>query len=182
MTKNKNEEEIIKCGNNPLYFMTNYVPLETFDGHLQFNPNIDSDVIQEIHSQTDTNIYTELSTNNTKPIILYMFWFGLFHSNKNLAIYSKNKIISDIYYSGIATLYDSLPVNLVPTIKRRHIFKIWFSNGSNLFFFMHNDDVNTNYAQGFQFNMAYIDEFEEIYPGNRESYLLEIKSSMKLHR
>lgn len=127
-------EELIRCRDDVLYFITNYVKIVTLDkGEVLFEPydyQIEAlDLIE--NNRFFIGLWSRQSGKST-IVSAYALWYAIFHEDKNIGIVSNKESSAKRLLDNMKKMYESLPIWLKPGVKEYAKTSIKFDNGTNM--------------------------------------------------
>jgi hypothetical protein len=164
----ENVQELVKCRDNVLYFVQNYVKIVTLDeGEILFNP-------REYQKET-----LELLANNrffiglwarqsgkTTIVAAYALWYSIFNSNKNIGIVSNKESSAKRILDNMKKMYEGLPAWIKPGVTEYAKTSITFDNGTKLIISATTADA----FRGWPMNIVICDEFAFVPSNNAEDF------------
>jgi hypothetical protein len=161
-------QELVKCRDNVLYFVQNYVKIVTLDeGEVLFNP-------REYQKET-----LELLANNrffiglwarqsgkTTIVAAYALWYSIFNSNKNIGIVSNKESSAKRILDNMKKMYEGLPAWIKPGVTEYAKTSITFDNGTKLIISATTADA----FRGWPMNIVICDEFAFVPSNNAEDF------------
>jgi len=171
------EEEIVElkaCIKSPLYFITNYIKLETLDGR---EIPIDLSDIQkellefyETHQHSLSSIHRQAGQSTLA--CAYLLWYVLFHSDKTVLIGSSNLRNARQFIEIIRGFYNRIPkwlsVDQDPCEWNKT--NLSFMNNSKIL----SQSISPNTARGFAVSIMYIDDLSTVSPKIQEQFLQSV--------
>ena len=161
-------QELIRCRDDVLYFVTNYVKIVTLDeGEVLFDP-------REYQKET-----LELLANNrffiglwarqsgkTTIVAAYALWYAIFNSNKNIGIVSNKESSAKRILDNMKKMYESLPAWIKPGVTEYAKTSITFDNDTKLIISATTADA----FRGWPMNIVICDEFAFVPSNNAEEF------------
>ena len=104
--------EFIKCANNPVYFIENYVKIITLDkGFVKISLYpFQKEAITQINENRRVIIKAGRQVGKTTMVVGYILWYILFNEDKTVAILANKAQTSREILSRIKIAYESLPL------------------------------------------------------------------------
>lgn len=168
LSREKQIEEIRKCGSDASYFIKNYVkishpmkglvPFETFKYQDEC-----LEAFQE-HRFVIVNKSRQLGLSTISAA--YSLWMAIFQREKNILVIATKLDVAKLFIQKVRTMYNALPSWLViPKVSGESVKYLNFSNGSRI----QADSTSANSARGQAISCiiadeaAHIDGIEELY-------------------
>lgn len=128
-------DELIKCKNDPIHFMTNYVHVVHLDrGVVKMNPYpYQERVIKAYHENRRTIVLTPRQYGKTITAAVYLLWYVIFNSDKTVAILANKQATADEILHRVRMAYELLPKWIQAGVKSWNKRSIELDNGSRLF-------------------------------------------------
>lgn len=158
-------EEIIKCGQDPVYFMKHYVYISHPDrGLIKFDTfPFQDDCIADFQNHRFNIILKSRQLGLSTVCAAYCLWTALFQKQKNVLIIATRLDVAKNFLRKVRQMYDSLPPWLVmPTLKEESVRYLNFSNGSRITAVPTGDDAGRSEAVSLLVvdECAHIDKFD----------------------
>ena len=156
-------EEYLKCSEDPLYFINNYVKIVTLDhGLVQFEPwDFQQDMIQKIHDNRFIICKFPRQTGKSTTVISYLLHYALFNPDVRVAILANKQATAMELLHRLKIAYEHLPKWLQQGIEEWNKGSIILENGSKIIA----SATSSSAVRGGSFNMIFLDEFAYI-PSN----------------
>lgn len=156
-------EEYLKCSEDPLYFINNYVKIVTLDhGLVQFQPwDFQQDMIQKIHDNRFIICKFPRQTGKSTTVISYLLHYVLFNPDVRIAILANKQMTAMELLHRLKIAYENLPKWLQQGIEEWNKGSIILENGSKIIAAA----TSSSAVRGGSFNMIFLDEFAYI-PAN----------------
>jgi hypothetical protein len=128
-------DEWLKCKNDPLHFMRNYVHIIHLDkGVVKMEPYpFQERVINAYHANRRTIVLTPRQYGKTITAAIYLLWYVIFNSNKTVAILANKQSTADEILHRVRMAYELLPKWLQAGVKSWNKRSIELENNSRLF-------------------------------------------------
>lgn len=162
-------KEIIRCGQDPVYFINTYVkiqhptrgtiPFETYD--------FQDDVIKCLEEHRLNIVLKSRQLGLSTIAGAYATWLAVFHKDKNVLIIATKKETATNMIKKIKVMLKSMPAwLLMPTFEETQT-SLRFSNGSEIKAIPTSPDAGRSEALSFLIvdEAAFIRDFEEIWTG-----------------
>jgi hypothetical protein len=128
-------KEILKCSEDPLYFVKNYVKIVNVDkGLVPFEMwPFQEDMVSTFHNNRFSICKMPRQVGKTTTAAGYMLWSVLFQENYNIAILANKGSLAREILGRIQYAYEYLPLWLQQGIKVWNKGNIELENGSKIF-------------------------------------------------
>jgi hypothetical protein len=149
--------EIIKCSNDPVYFIRNYVKIVNVDhGLVDFDMwPFQENMVNEFHGNRFSICKMPRQVGKTTTTVGYMLWCILFNIDYKIAILAnKGQLARDIL-GRLQYAYEYLPIWLQQGIKVWNKGNIELENGSMVFAYA----TSASGVRGGSYNLIFLDEF-----------------------
>jgi len=154
---NEQVDEYIKCANDPVYFIENYVKIITLDkGFVQINLYpFQRTAITSINDNRRVIVKAGRQVGKTTMVVGYILWYILFNEDKFVAILANKAPTAREILNRIKTAYESLPFWLQQGVKVWNKGDIELENNCRVM------ATSTAYSaiRGYSISLLYLDEF-----------------------
>ena len=150
-------KEILKCSEDPLYFVKNYVKIVNVDhGLVPFNMwPFQEDMVTTFHNNRFSICKMPRQVGKTTTAAGYMLWSVLFQENYNIAILANKGSLAREILGRIQYAYEYLPLWLQQGIKVWNKGNIELENGSKINAYA----TSSAGVRGGTYNLIFLDEF-----------------------
>jgi hypothetical protein len=150
-------KEIIKCSEDPIYFIRNYVKIVNVDrGLVPFEMwNFQEDMVHTFHNNRFSICKMPRQVGKTTTAAGYMLWSVLFQENYNIAILANKGSLAREILGRIQYAYEYLPLWLQQGIKVWNKGNIELENGSKINAYA----TSAAGVRGGSYNLIFLDEF-----------------------
>lgn len=107
-----------------------------------------------------------IPTHNTITTAIFLTWYLLFNTDKNLMILANNGATSEELVDKVKTVLSNLPFFLKPGMNVNNVMSMKFDNGCRLF----GRTTTKTSGIGFTIHFLYMDEFAHIHPNFIEPF------------
>ena len=158
-------KEILKCSEDPLYFVKNYVKIVNVDhGLVPFTMwPFQEDMVTTFHNNRFSICKMPRQVGKTTTAAGYMLWSVLFQENYNIAILANKGSLAREILGRIQYAYEYLPLWLQQGIKVWNKGNIELENGSKINAYA----TSSAGVRGGTYNLIFLDEFAFV-PKNME--------------
>lgn len=153
-------QEYMKCAEDPLYFIKNYVKIVTLDhGLVQFKPyDFQEGMIQKIHDNRFVICKFPRQTGKSTTVISYLLHYALFNPDVRVAILANKQATAMELLHRLKIAYEHLPKWLQQGVEEWNKGSIILENGSKIIA----SATSSSAVRGGSFNMIMLDEFAYI--------------------
>jgi hypothetical protein len=150
-------KEILKCSEDPLYFVRNYVKIVNVDkGLVPFEMwKFQEDMVSTFHENRFSICKMPRQVGKTTTAAGYMLWSVLFQENYNIAILANKGSLAREILGRIQYAYEYLPLWLQQGIKVWNKGNIELENGSKINAYA----TSAAGVRGGSYNLIFLDEF-----------------------
>jgi len=150
-------KEILKCSEDPLYFVRNYVKIVNVDkGLVPFEMwPFQEDMVSTFHNNRFSICKMPRQVGKTTTAAGYMLWSVLFQENYNIAILANKGSLAREILGRIQYAYEYLPLWLQQGIKVWNKGNIELENGSKINAYA----TSSAGVRGGTYNLIFLDEF-----------------------
>jgi hypothetical protein len=150
-------EEYIKCAQDPLYFIKNYVKIVSLDkGLVPFEPyDYQEEMIRTIHENRFVIGKLPRQTGKSTTIIAYLLHYVLFNQSMSVAILANKLTTARELLGRLQLAYEYLPMWLQQGVVEWNKGSIVLENGSKILA----SATSSSAVRGGSFNYIFLDEF-----------------------
>ncbi len=153
-------QEYVKCSQDPIYFIKNYVKIVSLDKGLI---NFDMFDFQELFVNTiNDNRFTigkmPRQCGKSTTLVAYILWYILFNPTSNVAILANKQTVAKLHMDRLKVAYEYLPKWLQQGIKEWNKMSIELENGSRIVAAA----TSASAIRGGSFNLIMLDEFAHV--------------------
>lgn len=154
---NQQVDEYIKCANDPVYFIENYVKIITLDkGFVQINLYpFQRTAITSINDNRRVIVKAGRQVGKTTMVVGYILWYILFNEDKFVAILANKAPTAREILNRIKTAYESLPFWLQQGVKVWNKGDIELENNCRVMA----TSTASSAIRGYSISLLYLDEF-----------------------
>jgi len=167
--------EIIKCKEDPVYFIENYVKIQTDNGMELFKlRSFQKEMI--IKYNDNRMIISKVARQMGKTICssAYFLWFSIFHNKKKTLILANKKELTDEIIMKIKDMIQELPLFLTMGVKAWNQSTIHFSNGS----IIKASATSGSSGRGSKNDIVYCDELAFVPKNILEEFMMSVYPSI----
>jgi hypothetical protein len=150
-------EEYVKCSQDPLYFIKNYVKIVSLDkGLVPFEPyDFQEEMIKTIHENRFVIGKLPRQTGKSTTIISYLLHYVLFNQSMSVAILANTLNTARELLGRLKLAYEYLPMWLQQGVVEWNKGSIVLENGSKILA----SATSSSAVRGGSFNYIFLDEF-----------------------
>ena len=150
-------EEYIKCSQDPIYFIKNYIQIVNVDeGLVPFNLyDYQANMIDKIHENRFVIAKMPRQSGKSTRVVAYLLHFILFNPTVNVAILANKLATARELLGRLKLAYEYLPKWLQQGIVEWNKGNIVLENGSKVLA----SATSSSAVRGGSFNMIFLDEF-----------------------
>ena len=172
----KQLNEIKKCALDPLYFMNNYMYINTKDNGMQLFktwPFQDEAVKRFLKYRFNINKWSRQVGKST-IVRGFILWYAMFHSDQLVAMLANKLALAKEQLQLLRDSYVALPFWLQPGVKLWNKMSIQFSNNTRILVAATTPDG----VRGFSPNLLYLDEFAFLRNGLADDFMASVFPSI----
>jgi hypothetical protein len=149
--------EILKCTEDPVYFIKAYVKIVNVDhGLVPFNMwNFQEDMVRDFHSNRFCIAKMPRQVGKTTTTVGYMLWCVLFQEEYTVGILANKGQLAQDILGKIQKAYEYLPIWLQQGIITWNKRSLELENGSKIFAYA----TSAAGVRGGTYNLIFLDEF-----------------------
>ena len=168
--------EIKKCTIDPIYFIRNYVYINTKDNGMQLFDLYDfqeAALKRFLKYRFNINKWSRQVGKST-VVRGFILWWGIFHKDQLIAMIGNKLSLAKEQMQQLRDSYSRLPVWLQPGVKLWNKTSIQFSNNSRIIVSSSSPDN----IRGFAINLLYLDEFAFLRPNLATEFIASVMPSI----
>lgn len=168
--------EIKKCAIDPIYFIRNYVYINTKDNGMQLFDLYDfqeAALKRFLKYRFNINKWSRQVGKST-VVRGFILWWGIFHKDQLIAMIGNKLSLAKEQMQQLRDSYSRLPVWLQPGVKLWNKTSIQFSNNSRIIVSSSSPDN----IRGFSINLLYLDEFAFLRPNLATEFIASVMPSI----
>lgn len=161
-------EEYIKCSEDPIYFIRNYVKIISLDqGIILFDMHdYQEEMVRAFHENRFTIVRIGRQSGKTTTSVGYLLWLSLFSENYSIAITANKKALAVDILSRYQLAYENLPMWLQQGVVVWNKGSVELENGSKLLA----ASTAASSIRGGSFNLVFMDEFAHVHNNLAEEF------------
>ena len=149
--------EIVKCSNDPVYFIRTYVKIVNVDhGLVDFDMwPFQEEMVQQFHGNRFSICKMPRQVGKTTTTVGYMLWSVLFNIDYKIAILANKGSLAREILGRLQYAYEYVPIWLQQGIKVWNKGNIELENGSMIYAYA----TSASGIRGGTYNLIFLDEF-----------------------
>lgn len=153
-------QEYVKCSEDPIYFIKNYVKIVSLDqGLINFNMfDFQELFVETINENRFTIGKMPRQCGKSTTLVAYILWYILFNPTSNVAILANKQTVAKLHMDRLKVAYEYLPKWLQQGIKEWNKMSIELENGSRIIAAA----TSASAIRGGSFNLIMLDEFAHV--------------------
>ena len=153
----KQVEEFLRCQENPVYFIANYIQIVTLDHGLQpFKLyNFQKEMVDTFHNNRFSICKLPRQTGKSTTIIAYLLHYAIFNPNVNIAILANKAAIARDLLGRLQLAYENLPKFIQQGVINWNKGSLELENGSRILAAA----TSSSAVRGGSYNIIFLDEF-----------------------
>lgn len=168
--------KIKKCALDPIYFIRNYVYINTKDNGMQLFDLYDfqeAAIKRFLKYRFNINKWSRQVGKST-IVRGFILWWGIFHKDQLIAMIGNKLSLAKEQMQQLRDSYSRLPTWLQPGVKLWNKTSIQFSNNSRIIVSSSSPDN----IRGFSINLLYLDEFAFLRPNLATEFIASVMPSI----
>ena len=159
----KQGEEFLKCQDNPIYFIENYLKIVTLDHGLQpFKLfQFQKEMVDTFHNNRFSICKLPRQSGKSTTIIAYLLHYAIFNANVNIAILANKAAIARDLLGRLQLAYENLPKFIQQGVINWNKGSLELENGSRILAAA----TSSSAVRGGSYNIIFLDEFAYV-PSN----------------
>ena len=153
----KQVEEFVKCSQDPVYFITNYIKIISLDkGLVPFDLyDFQSDMVEKFHENRFNIAKLPRQSGKSTVVTAYLLWYTLFNDNVNVAILANKAATAREMLQRLQLSYENLPKWMQQGVVNWNRGSLELENGSKIMA----ASTSASAVRGMSFNIIFLDEF-----------------------
>ena len=153
----KQVQEVIKCMDEPLYFIENYLKIVTIDkGLVPFDMyDFQREMVDKFHNNRFTICKLPRQSGKSTIIVSYLLHYVLFNDNVNVAILANKSSTARDLLGRLQLAYEHLPKWMQQGVLNWNKGSLELENGSRIVA----ASTSSSAVRGSTFNIIFLDEF-----------------------
>lgn len=159
-------DELARCQIDPLYFIENFVYIQTKGGEALFKPfPYQREMIQNFIDNKNNIMLTARQMGKTTVVAAYLLWYAMFNPTKTVLLMGNVQAAAQEIMERIKFAYEMCPDHIRDGVKKYNELTIKFENKSRIIA----RATTPQAARGLTVDLLYLDEFafvQESYQSN----------------
>ena len=153
----KEVAEVIKCAEDPVYFIKTYIQIVSLDeGLVPFDLyDFQEEMVGKFHENRFNIAKLPRQSGKSTIVTSYLLWYVLFNPNVNVAILANKAATAREMLQRLQLSYESLPKYLQQGILQWNRGSLELENGSKIMA----ASTSASAVRGMSFNVIFLDEF-----------------------
>ena len=153
----KEVAEVIKCAEDPVYFIRNYIQIVSLDkGLVPFDMyDFQEEMVGKFHKNRFNIAKLPRQSGKSTIVTSYLLWYVLFNDNVNVAILANKAATAREMLQRLQLSYENLPRYLQQGILQWNRGSLELENGSKIMA----ASTSASAVRGMSFNIIFLDEF-----------------------
>ena len=150
-------EEFIKCSNDPVYFIVNFIKIISLDkGLVNFDLyDFQADMVNKFHDNRFNIAKLPRQSGKSTVVTAYLLWYVLFNDNVNVAILANKAATAREMLQRLQLSYENLPNWMQQGVVNWNRGSLELENGSKIMA----ASTSASAVRGMSFNIIFLDEF-----------------------
>lgn len=168
--------ELKKCAVDPIYFIRNYVYINTKDNGMQLFDMYDFQekaIGRFLKYRYNINKWSRQVGKST-IVRGFILWWGMFHKDQLVAMIGNKLTLAKEQLQQLRDSYIRIPMWMQPGVKLWNKTSIQFSNNSRIIVSSSSPDN----IRGFSINLLYLDEFAFLRPNLATEFMASVFPSI----
>lgn len=169
LSKHEKVAEILKCGNDPVYFINKYIKIQhPIRGRIQFETyDFQDDVVRDLQEHRFNIVLKSRQLGLSTIAAAYSVWYAIFHKDKNILVIATKLETAINFIKKVKTALQALPPWLLLPKFNENKTEVNFNNGSQIKAVPTSDDAGRSEALSLLIvdEAAFIRNFEDIWTG-----------------
>ena len=165
-------EEYIKCSQDPVYFIKEYIKIVSLDeGLVPFDLwDFQEDIVDKVHNNRFVIAKLPRQTGKSTTMVSYLLHYILFNQDVNVAILANKLATARELLHRLKLAYEYLPKWMQQGIVEWNKGSIELENGSKILA----SATSSSAVRGGSFNMIFLDEFAYVPHGVAEEFFSSV--------
>ena len=150
-------EELVKCSQDPVYFITNYIKIISLDrGLVPFELyDFQSSMVEKFHANRFNIAKLPRQSGKSTVVTAYLLWYIIFNDNVNVAILANKAATAREMLQRLQLSYENLPNWMQQGVVNWNRGSLELENGSKIMA----ASTSASAVRGMSFNIIFLDEF-----------------------
>lgn len=168
--------ELMKCQNDPLYFMTKFMKVQhPIHGALDFHPyDYQVKMVEAMHRHKNSIIMTARQSGKTTVASGYIAWRAMFVPDSLILIVA-NKVVQALeVVNKVRFCYENLPNHIRAGVTEYNKGNLSFDNGSRII----SRATSYDAGRGMAVSLLYCDEFSFVPPNLQKEFWTSVQPTL----
>ena len=150
-------QEYLKCADDPIYFIREYLKIVSLDeGLVSFDMyDFQEEMVKKFHDERFNIAKLPRQSGKSTIVTAYLLWYVLFNQNVNVAILANKAATAREMLGRLQLSYENLPRWLQQGINEWNKGSLELENGSKIMA----ASTSASAVRGMSFNVIFLDEF-----------------------
>ena len=150
-------EEFVKCSNDPVYFIVNYIKIISLDkGLVNFDLyDFQASMVRKFHANRFNIAKLPRQSGKSTVVTAYLLWYIIFNDNVNVAILANKAATAREMLQRLQLSYENLPNWMQQGVVNWNRGSLELENGSKIMA----ASTSASAVRGMSFNIIFLDEF-----------------------
>ena len=150
-------QEYLKCADDPIYFIREYLKIVSLDeGLVSFDMyDFQEEMVKKFHTERFNIAKLPRQSGKSTIVTAYLLWYVLFNQNVNVAILANKAATAREMLGRLQLSYENLPRWLQQGINEWNKGSLELENGSKIMA----ASTSASAVRGMSFNVIFLDEF-----------------------
>lgn len=160
-------DELEKCTNDPIYFMENYVYIQSKGAPVLFKPyEYQKEMVRNFQDFRNNVMLTARQMGKTTVAAAYLLWYAMFHETKTVLLLGNVLATAKEIMERIQFAYEMCPDFIRDGVSKYNVTSMTFENKSRIIA----RATTPSAARGLAVNLLYLDEFAFVQESYQESF------------
>lgn len=169
-TKQRQIQEIVRCGKEPVHFFNRYVKIQHPNrGLIDFETyDFQNDCTSQFNDHRFNIVLKSRQLGLSTLVAAYAVWLAVFYKDKNILVIATKLAVAQNFIRKVKTVIRNMPAwLLMPSIVENNKQSILFSNGSQIKAVPTSDDAGRSEALSLLIvdEAAFVRNFDEVWRG-----------------
>ena len=150
-------KEFVKCSQDPVYFIINYIKIISLDrGLVNFELyDFQSSMVEKFHANRFNIAKLPRQSGKSTVVTAYLLWYIIFNDNVNVAILANKAATAREMLQRLQLSYENLPNWMQQGVVNWNRGSLELENGSKIMA----ASTSASAVRGMSFNIIFLDEF-----------------------
>jgi hypothetical protein len=165
-------KEYVKCRDDPIYFIRNYIHIVNLDkGLIKFDLYpFQEELVNVLYKERFTIVKCPRQSGKSQTSLAFMLHYVLFNDQKQIAILANKSATSRELLGRLQMAYEKLPIWLQQGVMEWNKGSIELENGSRIMA----GSTSSSSIRGYSFNLIFLDEFAFVQQNMAEDFFRSV--------